>query len=258
MTSSASLSGTGRQDIDMQLGMELTSPTNVTGGWSDLSGTTPVQSQLGSGIGTVHPHDISGAPTMPFNVPPFPSAGHAPISMQSGPPPVASNPGLSSRSGSFSHPNPQNIMYGINAGNASVHSLDQAQQQMQQSQPPPQQHSPPDFVPSQGGRARGLSRATTSGRRSPSSSSYEEDGDSDYEGYGVHGQSTAHSKSSPPLRSRPGSPHRRASAGNSASPGENQPTSSGSGSGNEIPPEYRADVDRIFFEFLNKVCSNCR
>jgi hypothetical protein len=26
--------------------------------------------------------------------------------------------------------------------------------------------------------------------------------------------------------------------------------------GNEVPQEYRAEVDRIFFEFLNKVCSN--
>lgn len=26
---------------------------------------------------------------------------------------------------------------------------------------------------------------------------------------------------------------------------------------NEVPQEYRAEVDRIFFEFLNKICSNC-
>lgn len=25
----------------------------------------------------------------------------------------------------------------------------------------------------------------------------------------------------------------------------------------DMPPEFRADVDRIFFEFLNKLCSNC-
>jgi hypothetical protein len=34
----------------------------------------------------------------------------------------------------------------------------------------------------------------------------------------------------------------------------------GSGSSshsNEVPQEYRAEVDRIFFEFLNKICSNC-
>ena len=27
--------------------------------------------------------------------------------------------------------------------------------------------------------------------------------------------------------------------------------------GNEVPSEYRAEVDRIFFEFLSKTCSNC-
>ena len=29
-----------------------------------------------------------------------------------------------------------------------------------------------------------------------------------------------------------------------------------SGHGNEVPQEYRADVERIFFEFLNSICSN--
>jgi hypothetical protein len=24
-----------------------------------------------------------------------------------------------------------------------------------------------------------------------------------------------------------------------------------------VPQEYRAEVDRIFFEYLNKICSNC-
>lgn len=34
----------------------------------------------------------------------------------------------------------------------------------------------------------------------------------------------------------------------------------GNGTGshsNEVPQEYRAEVDRIFFQFLNKICSNC-
>ncbi|EJF65814.1 hypothetical protein BD309DRAFT_848533 [Dichomitus squalens] len=31
---------------------------------------------------------------------------------------------------------------------------------------------------------------------------------------------------------------------------------SSSGHGNEVPQEYRADVERIFFEFLNSICSN--
>ena len=29
-----------------------------------------------------------------------------------------------------------------------------------------------------------------------------------------------------------------------------------SGHGNEVPQEYRSDVERIFFEFLNSICSN--
>lgn len=29
-----------------------------------------------------------------------------------------------------------------------------------------------------------------------------------------------------------------------------------SGHGNEVPQEYRAEVERIFFEFLNSICSN--
>lgn len=27
--------------------------------------------------------------------------------------------------------------------------------------------------------------------------------------------------------------------------------------GNEVPQEYRSEVDRIFFEFLEAICSNC-
>lgn len=29
-----------------------------------------------------------------------------------------------------------------------------------------------------------------------------------------------------------------------------------SGHGNEVPQEYRSEVERIFFEFLNTICSN--
>lgn len=34
-------------------------------------------------------------------------------------------------------------------------------------------------------------------------------------------------------------------------------TNGSSNHSNEVPQEYRAEVDRIFFEFLNKICSNC-
>lgn len=32
----------------------------------------------------------------------------------------------------------------------------------------------------------------------------------------------------------------------------------GSNHSNEVPQEYRTEVDRIFFEFLNRICSNCQ
>jgi hypothetical protein len=32
----------------------------------------------------------------------------------------------------------------------------------------------------------------------------------------------------------------------------------GSNHSNEVPQEYRAEVDRIFFDFLNRICSNCQ
>ncbi|KAA1469455.1 hypothetical protein DENSPDRAFT_772513 [Dentipellis sp. KUC8613] len=37
---------------------------------------------------------------------------------------------------------------------------------------------------------------------------------------------------------------------------ENFSAQTAGGHGNEVPQEYRAEVDRIFFEFLNKTCSN--
>lgn len=224
------------------MNLELTSPTTVPPGWADMSSATPVQTQLGTGLGTVHPQDISGGPSLSYPPPQFPPPNH-PQAIQPGVAPLVPNHGMGSRSASFSQADQQQPIYGT-LGNGSTHSLDQTQQ-------------PPEFVPSQGGRARARSRTTASAPRSPSSSSCEDDNESDYEGsYGHHRTASfSKSKMSPPLRSRPGSPHRRQSGpGSSGTPGDGQASTA---SGNEIPPEYRADVDRIFFEFLNKVCSNC-
>ena len=33
-------------------------------------------------------------------------------------------------------------------------------------------------------------------------------------------------------------------------------SANGNQAGNEVPAEYKAEVDRVFFEFLNKICSN--
>lgn len=43
----------------------------------------------------------------------------------------------------------------------------------------------------------------------------------------------------------------------SQSSGENI-TGTSSSHGNEVPQEYRAEVDRVFFEFLESICSNCK
>ena len=159
---------------------------------------------------------------------------------------------------------------------------------VEQSVVPP----PPEYVPSQpsvqavqavqgggGGRARERSRTSISlgqRKRSPSSSSQEDDDDDDEMAdvdskVGVFGQETM--KSSPPPcggggertggnRSRESSRERpsvRARQSGSQSQGGNAADGAGGGGvhpGNEIPQEFRADVDRVFFEFLNKICSN--
>ena len=82
-------------------------------------------------------------------------------------------------------------------------------------------------------------------------------------------------KLSPPLKSRDSSRERpsqrqRINGGSGqqshshsqSAAGDGQAGAGGSGAGasgghgNEIPPEYRAEVDRIFFDFMNKICSN--
>ena len=143
--------------------------------------------------------------------------------------------------------------------------------------PPPPEYVPsqPSVQPVQGGRARERSRTSISlgqRKRSPSSSSQEEEDDDDEMAdvdskVGVFGQETM--KSSPPPcggggertggnRSRESSRERpsvraRQSQGQS---GNAENSGGGVHPGNEIPQEFRADVDRVFFEFLNKICSN--
>ncbi|THH17536.1 hypothetical protein EW146_g3291 [Bondarzewia mesenterica] len=53
---------------------------------------------------------------------------------------------------------------------------------------------------------------------------------------------------------RPSTSHRRSLASHPST--ENFAGMAAPGHGNEVPQEYRAEVDRIFFEFLNKICSN--
>ncbi|TFY82369.1 hypothetical protein EWM64_g1641 [Hericium alpestre] len=109
-------------------------------------------------------------------------------------------------------------------------------------------------------------------RHSPDSSQDDDDRDSEY---GDYPQSQSQSQS-PPLhgefRSRLGSLDngaggvataynhaghpRRALATRPSMENFGSSMSTSAGHGNEVPQEYRAEVDRIFFEFLTKTCSN--
>ena len=111
------------------------------------------------------------------------------------------------------------------------------------------------------------SRPSTSGRHSPPAESpeydYDDGRDSDDEGeqtqYACLGQRLgaphAESKSSAegPVNgtTRSHACQRRMSRTSPSNEGGGS-----SGHGNEVPQEYRADVERIFFEFLNSICSN--
>ncbi|KAI0709184.1 hypothetical protein C8Q76DRAFT_101609 [Earliella scabrosa] len=94
------------------------------------------------------------------------------------------------------------------------------------------------------------SRPSTSGRHSPRPASpdwdYDEGRDSDDEngGQGNHAEGLVNGTS----RSHAG--QRRMS--------RTSPSNEGGSSshGNEVPQEYRSEVERIFFEFLNSICSN--
>ncbi|THH10704.1 hypothetical protein EW145_g1150 [Phellinidium pouzarii] len=215
---------------------EMANPANTRTPWENVAGQASI---LGSGIGTVHPQDLIAPSSIPYEAPLYPPPGHAALPTGT----LTSNQGISaatmsrsSRSSSFSNAlgNKQAMAYGAPSDCNGV---------------PVQQHSPPEYVPSQDGRSRARSRASMPTPRSPSSSSCDDD-DSDYEG--AYGHARRNSKSSPPLRSRDSSQERPSlrQRQSGSSPGE------GLAHGNDIPPEYRAEVDRVFFEFLNKICSN--
>lgn len=238
------------QELSLQASGRLGSDMGVA--FLDI-GATPRQSQ----VNAMNPHDLGGvagnqlAGGTPGSGLPFSSATNAsaypaqasrpPLVGMHTAPVVPQNSGLGSRSSSFSHQHPSSSLYASQGHNASSGLMSHVSmadnQQMQQQQQP-------EFVPSQAGRRpRAMTWDKQPGRRSVSSSSCEDDNESDY------GPNHSFSKSTPPLQSRDNSPFRRPSI---AADG-----SSSSSSANEVPLEYKADVDRIFFEFLNNVCSNC-
>lgn len=227
--------------------------------WPDIAGVSVLPGSAASGMGTVLPQDLaSSGPTTisPFGAQ-FPTTVHPPpLSIQAAT--VNGHPGMGSRSSSFSNQPSSAVMYGsaapLHVGPPPIAVAGSIRQSdVIQS----------DFAPDVDlnqvniERARARTRSNAE-RRSPSSSSCEDDGESDYEGYGQHyGHSRSFSKTSPPLKSRDNSPHRRTNSSGVLG----SPTDMNSGqnaSANEIPAEFRADVDRIFFEFLNKTCSNCK
>lgn len=102
------------------------------------------------------------------------------------------------------------------------------------------------------------STAQSLGSHSPTSS---HEGEHDESDMGSHSHSPAESSGIRATRLsrnftghdvRPGALVSRQSAENLS------PTTSTPGHNNEVPQEYRGEVDRIFFEFLNSICSNCR
>jgi hypothetical protein len=239
------------------------SPTKSRPQWAELSGTGTM---LGGPLGMVHsevggPGALPGVATLTgSSIPSLASFGASASTM----PPsnyvsptrlsqgqIATNAGSArpTRSSSLSGP----VMFGSGNG---------------------EQHAAPEYAPTHS-RARARSKPTNSTatleRRSRSMSSDEEDSDDDgpyaLSGYGHHnGSGLMHSKMSPPLKSRDSSRERpsqrqRINGGSGqhshsdSQMGANSMGGSG-GHGNEIPPEYRAEVDRIFFEFMNKICSN--
>lgn len=85
---------------------------------------------------------------------------------------------------------------------------------------------------------------------SPSGSSVDLD-DEDGSAGSSKGQSPAHGRDV--MSSRPGTSH--GSAGRVS--GGADALGAANALSNEVPQEYRADVDRIFFGFLGKICSDC-
>ncbi|KAL4067913.1 hypothetical protein J3A83DRAFT_4097625 [Scleroderma citrinum] len=108
--------------------------------------------------------------------------------------------------------------------------------------------------------------AAVQNAHSPTSSQEGEyENDSDYADPTSAQSLSPESSSGKSIRNAAQAPSSRLSSANNSRPGaltsrpstENVPTSTSSAShGNEVPQEYRAEVDRIFFEFLNNICSN--
>ncbi|KAI0345366.1 hypothetical protein BDW22DRAFT_1406070 [Trametopsis cervina] len=212
---------------------------SLTGtGWSDPRPTVPRHAHSVSCMSSLPPVPLPLTTNLAFS--PTADTYHSPthplMSVQSAPLP---SHGRTSRSGSMSHPNP--FAFGIDV--------------------PPLSAAKAVFETMQ-------SRPSTSGgiqTRAPSPDfdddedrGGDDDSDDELQMYS-HGQwGTSPSGMSPQdgkedsgsSQTTPGTSTRR---GSRTSPSGD---SAGSNHGNEIPQEYRNDVEKIFFDFLNKTCSN--
>lgn len=92
---------------------------------------------------------------------------------------------------------------------------------------------------------------------SPEAEQYESDMTGDYpRSQSPSGTSASRGRSdSQADMNRPSTGHHSHNLTSQSSP--DGPGSASSTNGNEVPQEYRSEVDRIFFEFLGSICSNC-
>ncbi|KAH0827036.1 hypothetical protein J3R83DRAFT_4717 [Lanmaoa asiatica] len=214
-------------------------PPSVRTSWSDGSTTTiPPRT---------HQHSLSGSslttgisfqsiPTTSTGLSPLPfsSTGTFPTTSSQSRPITVGGAGISppigrvSRSGSFTNNN--TLAFGL----PEVPPVNGALDFLQPSLSPP---------------------AAKQVAHSPTSS---QEGENDLDSDGDCSQSQSPESSSAPQAhaTRPGAVHNgRSSVLLTRQSMENL---SASNHANEVPQEYRAEVDRIFFEFLNNVCSNCK
>jgi hypothetical protein len=215
-------------------------PPTVRTSWSDSAATLPHRSHqhslsgssLNAGI-NFHsiPNNGSSLGPLPFSTTgTFPSSSSQPRSLTNTGSGITPPIGRVSRSGSFTTSNVNPLAFGISEVTPS-NAL--------------------DFLNSAPPTAQSL------GSHSPTSSLEGEHDESDVshsppESSGLRTISH-HSSSSRTITGhdvRPGSLVTRQST-------ENLSPTSSQGHSNEVPQEYRAEVDRIFFEFLNSICSNC-
>ena len=258
----------------LSLGLSTLTTTSIANPISPVTATGISDATLVPASQVGYPYDMSGAlivapPPVPpppltldmtsFTMPPPPSEVAGPSGIPFGTPAFARVPSIApaaivtnrpSRSSSISNPlqpltpiataPPQSLTTPL--PNPLVYGADA-------SVPAPA----PEYVTSHSAaRPRTMSRPTMPSHRS---SSPEDDDDDELDAYSKH---------SPPLKSRNNSPARFSrhrmnggSASGGSPPDLNGHGLSGAGHANEIPNEFRPDVDRIFFEFLARTCSNC-